>query len=117
MSRSPSNRRAITSSHRKKRNMGSFDVDEYEEEQEMDDKDKGSKETNCIQEEEEEEEQTDARMVVLDIEKIQRYLVCTLCDGYYRCAHTFVECLHTCTCRLFFISKCSNCKLRYLYPF
>ena len=29
------------------------------------------------------------------MERLNKYLVCTLCDGYFREAHTVPECLHT----------------------
>eukprot|EP00455_Lapot_gusevi_P017481 TRINITY_DN1933_c0_g11_i1.p1 TRINITY_DN1933_c0_g11~~TRINITY_DN1933_c0_g11_i1.p1 ORF type:complete len:289 (+),score=37.12 TRINITY_DN1933_c0_g11_i1:74-940(+) len=64
--------------------------DDEEEEEEDDD------------EEEEEEEEAkytapvnDARKVVINMDRINSHLVCTLCQGYVRDAQTISECLHS----------------------
>ena len=34
-------------------------------------------------------------MMQVSVEALNRHLVCGLCDGYFRDAHTIQECLHT----------------------
>jgi len=36
------------------------------------------------------------RMRSLPVEELNKYLVCPICNGYFREAHTITECLHTC---------------------
>ena len=63
---------------------------------------------------------TDARTVTFDIADLNPHLTCRLCNGYFRDAHTIVECLHTfcksCLFKLFSSAtkskaKCPHCKV------
>ena len=38
---------------------------------------------------------TDARMVTLQLGKVNPSFTCKLCSGYFRDAHTLMDCLHT----------------------
>ena len=37
----------------------------------------------------------------IDLQTVNPYLICALCDGYLIDATTLVECLHSCKCFLF----------------
>lgn len=56
-------------------------------------------------------------MVYLDLEQLNPHLICQICSGYYRDAHTIMECLHTfcksCLLKEFYqgLRSCPNCKI------
>ena len=47
----------------------------------------------------------DFKEITFAVRDVNAHLVCRLCDGYYRDAHTITECLHT---------FCKGCLLRHL---
>jgi hypothetical protein len=58
------------------------------------------------QKEEEEEFVCEPGMVYLNLEDLNPHLVCQICQGYFRDAHTIMECLHT---------FCKSCLLKEFY--
>lgn len=53
----------------------------------------------------EDEEVQDFKKITFSAKDVNAHLVCRLCDGYFRDAHTITECLHT---------FCKACLLKYL---